>query len=274
LPDSETQKNLEPQIDYAMLADELGQALREAGPIALKTFRGTIRSWTKDRNSPVSEADIAVDQFLYERLNREGYGWLSEESKDDRSRLSSERLFIVDPIDGTRSYLAGLPDWTIVAAVVEKGRPVAAAVYAPVDDDLYLAAAGRGATRNGEAIAASGGSALAHARIAGPKKVLERLTIIDPATVHEPKIHSLALRMTRVAEGRIDAAFASVNAYDWDLAAADLLVHEAGGVMTNFTGETLVYNLHDPVHGAILAAGRARHDAMLELVRARHKEFA
>lgn len=264
----------EPHDEYTTLAEELGKTLREAGPIALKTFRGTIRSWTKGHSSPVSEADIAVDNFLRERLWRADYGWLSEESVDDRARLSSERLFIVDPIDGTRSYLAGRPDWSIVAAVVEKGRPVAAAIYVPVDDDLYLAASGRGATRNGKPITASDGIGLAKARIAGPKKVLERLTIIDPATIQEPKIHSLALRMTRVAEGRIDAGFASVNAHDWDLAAADLLVHEAGGVMTNFAGETLVYNLHDPVHGAILAAGQARHAAMLELVQARHTEFA
>jgi myo-inositol-1(or 4)-monophosphatase len=262
------------QVQHTALAEELGGALREAGPIALKTFRGSIRSWTKGHDSPVSEADIAVDEFLRERLSRHGYGWLSEESKDDRARLSSDRLFIVDPIDGTRSYLAGRPDWSIVAAVVEKGRPIAAAVYVPVDDDLYLAAAGDGATRNGSPIATSPGSALAGARIAGPKKVLERLTSIDPAAIHEPKIHSLALRMTRVAEGRIDAAFASINAYDWDLAAADLLVHEAGGAMTNLAGEALVYNLHDPVHGAILAAGRDRHAAMLDLVRKRRKEFA
>jgi len=260
--------------EYAQLAEDLGAALREAGPIALKTFRGEIRSWTKGHNSPVSEADIAVDRFLHERLSRAGFGWLSEESKDDRSRLQSERLFIVDPIDGTRAYLAGRPDWTIVAAVVEKGRPVAAAVFAPVDDALFLASAGNGATCNGKVIAATEGSALTQARIAGPKNVLDRLSIIDPQAIQEPKIHSLALRMTRVAEGRIDAAFASVNAYDWDLAAADLLVHEAGGVMTNLAGETLVYNLHDPVHGAILAAGHARHSAMLALVRARRKEFA
>lgn len=256
------------------LAEELGNALREAGQIAWRYFRGSIKSWTKGHDSPVSEADIAVDDFLRERLSRAGYGWLSEESKDDRTRLSSDRLFIVDPIDGTRSYLAGRPDWSIVAAVVEKGRPIAAAVHVPVDDDLYLAAAGEGATRNGTPIAASAGATLAGARIAGPKKVLERLTVIDPAAIQEPKIHSLALRMTRVAEGRIDAAFASINAFDWDLAAADLLVHEAGGAMTNFAGEALVYNLHDPVHGAILAAGRDRHAAMLDLVRKRRKEFA
>jgi myo-inositol-1(or 4)-monophosphatase len=261
-------------MGHAALADELGLAVREAGQIALKYFRGSIRSWTKGHDSPVSEADIAVDEFLRARLSREGFGWLSEESQDDRTRLSAERLFIVDPIDGTRSYLAGREDWSIVAAVVDKGRPVAAAVYAPVDDELYLAASGQGATRNGSRIVTTGGSALAGARIAGPKSMLDRLTSIDPETIHEPKIHSLALRMTRVAEGRIDAAFASINAYDWDLAAADLLVHEAGGAMTNLTGEALVYNLHDPVHGAILAAGRDRHASMLDLVRKRRKQFA
>lgn len=263
-----------PHTDPAALAIELGNVLREAGPIALRTFRTDVRSWTKHGNSPVSEADIAVDTFLRERLSRDGFGWLSEESQDDRARLETERLFIVDPIDGTRSYLAGQEDWSIVAAVVEKGRPIAAAIFAPVDDELFVAAAGKGATRNGDRILASQGAGLAEARVAGPKKFLERLSALDPATIHEPKIHSLALRMTRVAEGRIDAAFASINAYDWDLAAADLLVHEAGGVMTNLAGELLVYNLHDPVHGAVLAAGSARHAAMLSLVRPRRKEFA
>lgn len=263
-----------PQTDPVALAAELGSVLREAGPIAMRSFRTDVRSWTKHGNSPVSEADIAVDTFLRERLRRDGFGWLSEESQDDRSRLDADRLFIVDPIDGTRSYLAGREDWSIVAAVVEKGRPVAAGVYVPVDDALYIAAAGAGATCNGRPIASSSGNALADARIAGPKNFLDRLSAIDAATIHEPKIHSLALRMTRVAEGRIDAAFASVNAYDWDLAAADLLVHEAGGVMTNLAGELLVYNLHDPVHGAVLAAGRARHEAMLNLVRNRRKQFA
>ena len=258
----------------AALADELGLALREAGQVALKYFRGTIKSWTKGHDSPVSEADIAVDEFLRARLARESYGWLSEESQDDRTRMNFERLLIVDPIDGTRAYLQGRTDWSIVAAVAEKGRPVAAAIYVPVDDELFLAAAGAGATRNGVPIHATSGSVLANARVAGPKSTLDRLSAIDPATIHEPKIFSLALRLARVAEGRIDAAFASVNARDWDLAAADLLVHEAGGAMTDFAGESLVYNLHDPVHGAIVAAGRERHAAMLDLVRKRRREFA
>jgi myo-inositol-1(or 4)-monophosphatase len=262
------------QDEPRALAEHLGAALREAGPIALRSYRnGDIKSWTKSGNSPVSEADIAVDEFLRARLTRQGYGWLSEESVDDRARLSSRRLFIVDPIDGTRSFLAGRTDWSIVAAVVEDGRPLAAAVYAPVDDELFLASAGGGATRNGQRIAVTDGENLSQARIAGPKPFLERVSEFDRGSVHEPKIYSLALRMTRVAEGRIDAALASVNASDWDLAAADLLVHEAGGVLTDFAGQTLVYNLHDPVHGAIVAAGNARHALLLNLVKNKREQF-
>jgi myo-inositol-1(or 4)-monophosphatase len=258
--------------DDVQEAERLGGVLREAGAIALKTFRTPIRSWTKGHDSPVTEADMAVDALLREKLSRPDIGWLSEESHDDRSRLEGHALYIADPIDGTRAYLAGLPDWCICAALVEHGRPVVAGVYAPVDDQLFLAASGRGTTRNGEPISVSGGPALEGARIAGPARFLERLSAKVPI-VREPKIHSLALRLTRVAEGRIDAAMASVNAHDWDLAAADLLVHEAGGAMTTLAGERLVYNLHDPVHGAVIAAGRARHAEMLDLVRRHHNIF-
>ena len=132
--------------EFAREADRLAEVLREAGEIALKTFRGEIRSWTKGHNSPVSDADIAVDLFLRERLSRPGIGWLSEESVDDLKRLDSERIFIVDPIDGTRSYLAGREDWSICAALVERGRPVAAAIYAPVLREMYVASAAGGAT--------------------------------------------------------------------------------------------------------------------------------
>lgn len=252
--------------------ERLGAVLREAGALAMKTFRGTIRSWTKGHDSPVSEADMAVDALLREKLSRPHIGWLSEESHDDRSRLETHTLYIADPIDGTRAYLAGKPDWSICAALVEHGRPVVAGVYAPVDDEMFLATAGHGATRNGEPIQATTGDLLAGARVAGPDRYLKRLSS-DSAIVHVPKIHSLALRLTRVAEGRIDAAMASFNAHDWDLAAADLLVHEAGGEMTNLTGVRLVYNLHNPVHGAVIAAGPQRHATMLELIRHNRKDF-
>jgi len=253
-------------------AERLGTVLREAGAIALKTFRAPIRSWTKGHDSPVTEADMAVDALLRERLSRPEIGWLSEESHDDKSRLEDSTLYIADPIDGTRAYIAGLPDWCICAALVEHGRPIVAGVYAPVDDQLFLAATGCGVTRNGEPIRTSERAALAGANVAGPAGYLKRLsTRVEIVSV--PKIHSLALRLTRVAEGRIDVALASVNAHDWDLAAADLLVHEAGGAMTTLAGEKLVYNLHDPVHGAVVAAGRTLHADILDLVRRHRNTF-
>ena len=100
----------DPQQDHAGERDLLTKTIREAGALALATFQKPLKTWTKGESSPVSEADIAVDDFLRQRLVRAGIGWLSEESEDDRSRHGAARLWIVDPIAGTRSYLAGRPD--------------------------------------------------------------------------------------------------------------------------------------------------------------------
>jgi myo-inositol-1(or 4)-monophosphatase len=247
----------------------LAATLREAGAIALKTFQMPLRSWLKDQSSPVSEADIAVDGFLRERLAGagSGCGWLSEETAGDRSSAQARRLWIVDPIDGTRSYLAGRPDWAISAALVTDGRPVLAGVFAPVTDELFVAAAGVGATRNGVPISASGGDRLAGAKVAGPKRLVQALAAIAAQVAVAPRIGSLALRLVRVAQGELDVAFASGSSQDWDLAGADLLVHEAGGAMTNLVGRSLTYNQPDLVHGALVAAGADRHAALIALTR-------
>jgi len=174
-------------------------------------------------------------------------------------------VWIVDPIDGTRGFLAGLPDWTISVALARAGRPVLAALHAPATDELFLAAAGAGATRNGAPIAVTEGRSLAGARVAGPERRLGRLAPLG--IVPEPKVHSLALRIARVAHGALDLAVAGPNSHDWDLAAADLLVHEAGGALTTLGGETLVYNRPVPTHGALFAAGHARLEALSEHMR-------
>jgi len=234
-------------------------------------FGAPIKSWTKAGESPVSEADIAVDRLLRERLSAEGdgFGWLSEESVDDPARLAARHVWIVDPIDGTRAYLAGLPDWSISAALVEGARPIVACLYAPVTDEFFTAVAGSGATCNGASIAATPGTNLMHARIAGPKGFLEKLAAIAPPFTTLPRVRSLALRLARVAQGVCDIAIAGGNSHDWDLAAADLLVHEAGGAMTQVGGETLSYNRPVPRHGMLVAAGRDRHAALVDLLRER-----
>ena len=197
--------------------------------------------------------------------HRDGSGWLSEETEDDPARLSAKRVWIVDPIDGTRAFIAGFPDWTISIGLAEAGRPIVGAIFAPVTDQLFVAVAGGGATCNGRSIAASAGTSLAHARVAGPPRRLERLAPLD--IIAEPKVHSLALRIARVADGSLDAALAGPDGHDWDLAAADLLVHEAHGALTTLAGETLTYNRPKPIHGALLAAGRARHAVLRDLLR-------
>jgi myo-inositol-1(or 4)-monophosphatase len=254
--------------DPAVAAARLAEHAREAGKLALSMFQTPIKSWTKAGSSPVCDADVAVDRLLHERLSAEGSGvaWLSEESVDDPARLTARYVWIVDPIDGTRAYLAGLPDWTISTALVDSGRPIAACLYAPVTDELFVAAAGKGATHNGVAIATSGGASLAQARIAGPKPLLERLTAIAPPFAVMPRLPSLALRFARVAQGTFDAAIAGGNSHDWDLAAADLLVHEAGGAITPFGGGPVIYNRPVPRHGALVAAGHDRHASLIDLL--------
>src|SRR5207253_1570761 len=140
---------------------------------------------------------------------------------------AARRIWVVDPIDGTRAYIAGLPDWSISAALVEEGRPLVGALYAPVGDEMFVAIAGDGTTLNGAPVRASGGAHLDGARIAGPPGKLKQLAVLAPAIIAVPRIHSLALRLARVAQAAIDAALVGGRSHDWDLAAADLLVHEA-----------------------------------------------
>jgi myo-inositol-1(or 4)-monophosphatase len=261
--------------DRVEIRDRLAAAVRDAGALALQTFRGECRSWIKGKSSTVSEADLAVDAMLRKRLSTiHDAGWLSEETEDDPARLQRADVWVVDPIDGTRAYLAGLPDWVVSAALVHAGRPIVAAVYAPVTDELFLSTAGGGATRNGAPIRASGGDRLAGAKFSGAKRRLDSLAAIAPGIETMPRVPSLALRLARVATGELDGTFAAPNSHDWDLAAADLLVHEAGGLISTLTGQSLVYNRPNPVHNALVAAGRARHAALLGLIRDRIAEFA
>jgi len=254
-------------VDPAAMAARLATHVREAGALALSMFGTAVKNWTKGESSPVSEADIKVDRLLRERLHGEGksFGWLSEESVDDPARLTARHVWIVDPIDGTRAYLAGEPDWAVSAALVEAGRPIAACLFAPVLEAFFVAGAGMGATRNGVAMTATPGASLTRARVAGPKRFLERLGAVAPSLEIMPRMHSLALRLARVAEGTYDAAIAGANSHDWDLAAADLLVHEAGGTLSSLGGGTIVYNCPVPRHGMLLAAGRDRHAALVKL---------
>jgi len=265
----------EPLTDEAVsaLMPELRAVMREAADIARPFFRlggqTSARIWSKAGGSPVTEADVAVDAFLKVRLSAlvPKAAWLSEETADDPARIGHDLVWIVDPIDGTRAFLSGHPDWSIAVALLAAGQPLIGFVHAPVGDADYEAVRGRGATRNGKAIRVDAREKLAGARITGPKPMLDRLAEgVGSASDFEviKRIPSLALRLARVADGSVDVGMVSGHARDWDLAAADLVLREAGGVVCGFDGEATRYNRADPVHGELLAAPLALRDPVLK----------
>ncbi|MFG1345844.1 3'(2'),5'-bisphosphate nucleotidase CysQ [Xanthobacter autotrophicus DSM 431] len=250
------------------LAGQIAETAAAAGAIALAMFRDGVKSWTKGNNSPVTEADLAVDRYLKAHLTAldPEAGWLSEESVDGPERLATRRLWVVDPIDGTRAFMAGGTDWAVSVALVEDGRPVAAALFAPATDELFTAVHGRGARRNGAALAAGARAHLEGAAVSGPAADLDALSHIAP--VHKlPRVRSLALRLARVATGEIDIAFSGGNSNDWDLAAADLVVHEARGRLTTREGALLRYNAPDPRHAPLICSAASLHPAALSAAR-------
>ncbi|MGB6398047.1 MAG: 3'(2'),5'-bisphosphate nucleotidase CysQ [Bradyrhizobium sp.] len=263
-----------PSPDAKVLTREatlLKDTVRQAGRLALSLFRTDLKNWTKGTSSPVSEADIAVNDLLESKLRSAtpDYGWLSEESADDEARLGKPLVWIVDPIDGTRAYLAGREDWCVSAALVGEASPVLAAVFAPASDEFFFAMRGQGATRNDVPIQATTGADMDFSRMAGPKPLVERLNRAGGEISLHPRIGSLALRLCRVAQGSLDAAFAGGQSRDWDLAAANLIVQEANGRMTALSGDTILYNRREVAHGVLVAAGRERHASIVSHFRSR-----
>ncbi len=262
----------EPMIDLSphgldrLLAESVRVATA-AGDMAMRYFRPgaatSARIWSKDGGSPVTEADIAVDNFLKARCGDivPAARWLSEETVDDPARLGHRLVWVVDPIDGTRAFMAGLPDWGVCVALLADNQPVLGVVHAPALEATYAASLGRGATRNAGEIRARS----LHEgppRIAGPKPMLEVLAKVY-AFDAQPKVPSLALRLARIAEGSLDGGLISPDSRDWDLAAADLILSEAGGTVTTLAGERLVFNRARPVHATLVAAGHGGHPALL-----------
>ena len=248
------------------------EAAREAGALAMRHFRSgemtSAKTWSKAGGSPVTEADVTVDTFLKIKLSAalSGAGWLSEETADDGRRLGRELVWIVDPIDGTRAFLSGSPDWSVAIALLADDRPILGLVHAPAHDTLFEAQSGGGALRNGEPIAVSSASRLAGTSVAGPYPFIDRLEQAVGAVERPPRIPSLALRIARVAEGSVDIGLVSANARDWDIAAADLILVEAGGILANVDGTTPRYNQADPVHGELVASSGLLHRGLIAAI--------
>ena len=264
--------SVDADIDAASARDLLVFAAREAGALALEYFRLGARTSakvvTKAGGSPVTDADLAADSLLKRRL-REALpeaGWLSEETVDDFERLARRSIIIVDPIDGTRAFVTGDPRWAVSAALIVDERPIAGVVHAPALNETYAAARGWGATCNGVALSAAGARPPRVA--AGPKPVVEAMAATLGASVEIiPRVPALAYRLAIAARGVVDFAVAAENSHDWDIAAADILLEEAGGRLIDASGERLRYNSRQVRRGALLAAPDASAPRLLEAFR-------
>ncbi len=248
----------------------LTHAVREAGAIAKAAFGHNPKTWEKSKGNPVTETDLAVNVHLHERLleARPDYGWLSEESADDPERLAKTRVLIIDPIDGTLAFIKHKPEFTICAAVAENGHPVAAAIFNPITDEMFSAALNAGATLNGVAISVTHTAVLEGSRMLVAKDVIRHPAwpLAWPA-MNVSNRSSIAYRMALVACGQVDSMMSLSSKHEWDIAAGDLIVREAGGRVTSHTGKDLIYNQPIPRLRSVICAGPEMHDAILERTR-------
>ena len=214
----------------ADLVEAIVAATREAGALAHRRSKDAFRRWEKVPGHPVCEVDLEVDALLLERLMAidPAAGWLSEETADSPDRLAAERVWVVDPIDGTRDFLRGRPGWCVSVALIDRGRPIVGVLEAPEREERWIAVAGQGATCNGVALKASTRSALPGARV--PADTLPK---IDSDLIAVPRANSIALRAAMVAKDEVDLCASLRWGNEWDIAAAALIVEEAGGVATD-----------------------------------------
>jgi myo-inositol-1(or 4)-monophosphatase len=251
--------------------DLLVGAARLAGARALDFFRKGPEVWWKNGgHSPVSAADFAANDILKKELlsARPNYGWLSEETDDDAGRLDCETVFVIDPIDGTRAFIAGKDIWCVSAAVVHQGRPVAGVLFAPSLDELFTAAVDGVALKNGQPIIVTEPDAGRSTRMAIPEDMAHDLHQGLAGGVQRiSHVPSLAYRLAMVADGRIDATLVKRNAHDWDLAAADLILARAGGALVTLDGEALLYNRPTVTHETLAAAGLSRLSGLVDASR-------
>jgi len=254
------------QQDIKYDREILRSAVAQAGAKALSYFGKSPKTEEKRDGTEVSEADHAANDCLHDILMRArpDYGWLSEETTDDLARLDKKRLWIIDPIDGTRAFLEHKPEWAVSAALVVDGTPRFGIVFNPAKDEWYEAARNGGATLNDHPISVSTQEKLEDAEFVGSRHLLRR--DIWPTPWPEVKTrwaNSIAYRLALVASAQADATLTHTPKFEWDMAAAALIVEEAGGKVSTFKGEPLTFNNEIPRFPDILAAGARLYKILL-----------
>ncbi len=252
--------------DHCLMKD----AVKSAGSLALKYFGNTPFCERKQDGSLISEADIAIDRYLKDTLlsERKDYGWLSEETEEDFSRFYKEKIWVIDPIDGTRAFLENKPEWTISAALLNSEGPLCSAIYNPVTEEFFEAELGRGAKLNNQQIFVSDIDDLGKSTVIIPQKAMKFFeNQKELQTSNKLWVNSIAYRLCLLSAGKADAVLCRSGSFDWDIAGAALIVHEAGGKVTTFQNQKPTFNQNSPRHNNLVISNNVLHQQLLKICR-------
>jgi len=240
---------------------------REAGVIASAIYnQAEVKQWSKGEDNPLTEADLAVDRLLHDRLLAAApdFGWLSEETLDDPSRLDRDWVWVVDPIDGTKEFLQKVPHWTISIGLVHRGVPQLGVVFNPTEDLLVAGVVGEGITANGAPVAMSAAAELAGAHLVGSRSEQKRGEFDDVKDLYRfEAVGSIAYKMTLLAIGRCDIYYTLSPKHEWGICGGHALVVAAGGRVTQKDGAPILYNQPKAKYRSVVAANPTLHDKLL-----------
>ncbi|HEX4783496.1 MAG TPA: 3'(2'),5'-bisphosphate nucleotidase CysQ [Candidatus Sulfotelmatobacter sp.] len=253
---------------YAEILQRIEAALDAARSVFARFTPGAIETEYKIGHDPVTEADRALDAVLCENLLREGEGWLSEETADSASRLDKERVWIVDPLDGTREFVIGLPEFGVSIGCVESGVPVAGGIYNPATHETFLGAIDAGVLYNGQPVRASQRTALEGALILASRSEVKRgdWKPFEDGRFRIQPMGSVAYKLALVAAGRADVTFTLTPKNEWDIMAGVALVKSAGGFVATLEKTDVMANRPNPLLSGLLASGPLLKDQLLALV--------
>jgi myo-inositol-1(or 4)-monophosphatase len=254
---------------YSDILERIQSALNAARDVFARFTPGEIEAEYKAGHDPVTETDRAVDAVLRQSLLREGEGWLSEESVDDPSRLKESRVWIVDPLDGTREFVLGLPEFCVSIAFVKNGRPVAGGISNPATKEMIIGAVDSGVLYNGQPAWPSQRTSLKGAVILASRSEVKRgeWQQFSGGEFEVRPMGSVAYKLALVAAGRADVTFTLTPKHEWDVAAGAALVESAGGFVATLDNMPLRCNQRNPLLSGLLASGPGLRDEVLRLVR-------
>lgn len=253
---------------YAQILERIHAAIEASRPVFARFTPGAIETEYKVGHDPVTEADRALDAALRKELLREDEGWLSEESADDPIRLQRSRVWVVDPLDGTREFVQGIPEFCVSIGYVESGHPVAGGIYNPATDETFLGSIDSGVLFNGKPAQPSQRKSLNGALVLASRSEVKRgeWKGFEDSSLSIRPMGSVAYKLALVSAGLADVTFTLTPKNEWDVVAGAALVESGGGFVSTLEKTSLTANRRNPLLSGLLACGPYLKDELLALV--------